>query len=170
MVWDTEAGPPVLTLEFEKQPLGSLENPAELEAEQHVTLSRRASWVSRMLSVMAGSSSTTRSSSLSRWTQRSLAITEDWERFIHTRKRERADNFMDTGYLAVPEATYSRPTTMSSSTSNGDKVLGRANSMLPIPKVRSFDRLSQGTFGRVTVRAHSYQSSPSSNSKNLEDY
>lgn len=165
--WDTETGPPVLTLDFEKQPLGSLENPAELDSED-TALSRRASWMSRMLSIMARSSTTTRSSSLSRWTQRSLATSGDWERFIHPRRRER-DDIIDSAFLTVPEATYSRPTTMSSSTTNGDKVLGRMNSMLAIPKVRSFDRLSQGTFGKVTVRPHSYHSNPSSNSKNLED-
>lgn len=164
VVWDTETGPPVLTLEFEKQPLGTLENPAELDGEQGVLLSRRASWVSRMLSVMAGSSTTTRSSSLSRWTQRSLATSGDWERFIHPRKRERADLLINPGFLTVPETTYSRPATMSSSTTDGDKVLGRMNSMLVMPKVRSFDRLSDGTFGRMTMRAHSYHSKSSEDS------
>lgn len=164
--WDTETGPPVLTLEFEKQPLGALEGPAELDGAQEVPLSRRASWVSRMLSVVAGSSSTTRSSSLSRWTQRSLATSGEWERFMHPRKRERADFLTQPGFLAVPEATYSRPATMSSSTTDGDKVLGRMHSMLlGVPKVRSFDRLSDGTFGRVTVRAHSYHSKSSEDSR-----
>lgn len=164
--WDTEVGPPVLRLEFEK-PLESLDNSAELEGDQELRLSRRASWISRMLSWVGRSSMTTRSSSRSRWTQRSLTMSGDWERLIQE-KSERDDT--EAGFLTLPEATYSRPTTMSSSMSHGDKVLGRPSTMCALPKakVRDFDRLSQGTFGRVTVRAQSYHSSPSRNSKSFD--
>ncbi|ORY60288.1 uncharacterized protein BCR38DRAFT_477100 [Pseudomassariella vexata] len=104
------------------KPLGTRENPAELEAtEAAVRLSRSFSWmsrVSRMLSKAAGAQgsmtlSTTRASSLtsaSRWTRQSEMSMQtglgsgsgsgDWEAFV----RERWP-----GGLTVPAGTYEMP-------------------------------------------------------------
>lgn len=155
---------PVDILDFEKS-LGTRQNPAELEANEaqrlSQRLSQRASWVSRMLSKVARSSISTRSSSRSRWTQRSLAHTGDWEVIPVYEKTGRADE--DVGRWTILGTTDPRPTAMISCPGDDGKYdeksfvsLG-AHLDLP-PKVRNFDRLSQGTFGRVIVRRRSFDS------------
>lgn len=150
-------------LDFEKS-LGTRQNPAELEAnEAHwpsQRLSQRASWVSRMLSRVAHSSVSTRSSSRSRWTQRSLAHTGNWETVVQEKSSRTDEN---AGGLATIGMTDSRPITTSSYESDGGKYDGKAfgsfGAYLDLPpKVRTFDRLSQGTFGRVIVRRRSFDS------------
>lgn len=156
---DASVMAPVDMLEFEKS-LALGQGPAELE-DQTQRLSQRASWVSRMLSRVAHSSISTRSSSRSRWTQRSLAHTDDWEVFVRE-KTGRADG--DTEGVATPGIAYSRPTTTSSYWSDDGKPFWLFDTNLDLPpKVRNFDRLSEGTFGRVVVRGRSVQSNPSWN-------
>lgn len=157
---DDRAGPAELDGEIDspieipasEKPLGSPENPAELEVYHNTRRSSlRESWVSRVLSRVARSSTSTRSSSRSRWTQRSLGVSGDWETFIQT-KNEPTTNW--PGLLSVPDTAYSRPNTMASSASDGDRTLRQ------LPKMRSFDRLSQGTFGNVIVRGRSSAQGP----------
>lgn len=161
---DSETGPTLVETQRFEKPLGSKDNPAELEGSQDQRLSLRASWVSRMLSMVARSSTTTRSSSRSRWTQRSLAKSGDWETFLHgkTGKREKRDTWSEPGRgpPMLPDATYSRPITMSSDFPyDDDDIFNETRSSVGVAKVRSFDRLSEGTFGRVLVRRRSSVSS-----------
>lgn len=130
--------------------LGSKDNPAELEADQSQHLSEQASWISRMLSRVARSSSaSTRSSSRSRWTQRSLATSGDWETFIQEKTgRPSREPWIST----APEAVHSRP---ASCLGDDGRSVEKAGPIIGPPKLRSFDRLSQGTFGKVIVRGRS---------------
>lgn len=142
--------------DFEKS-LGTTQNPAELEATEMRRLSQRASWVSRMLSKVAHSSISTRSSSRSRWTQRSVAHTGDWEVFVQE-KPGRVEE--DEEELTTAEKAHNRPITTSSYDEDDDKTAGSFSTYLQLPpKVRTFDRLSQGTFGRVIVRSRSFDPS-----------
>lgn len=136
-----------------RQPLGSRENPAEMEGDLEYVhgLTRQASWISRFLSRIPRSSTTT--SSRSRWTQRSLSLSGDWETLLHEK---------DGGGVAVPDVVYSRPGTLSWSNSDEDIFHGKKPSLREPAKVRSFDRLSEGTFGRVLVRGKSPGASSSS--------
>lgn len=144
-----------------EKPLGSKQNPAELEANQPQRLSQRASWVSRMLSRVGHSSISTRSSSRSRWTQRSLTPSGDWEMFVRE-TNDMADG--DREGLITSAVTRSRPTTTSSYWNEEGKAFWLFDTHVDVPpKVRSFDRLSEGTFGRVVVRGRSLGSSPSRN-------
>lgn len=146
---------PIGITDFEKS-LGSRQNPAELEANEIQRLSQRASWVSRMLSKVAHSSISTRSSSRSRWTQRSVAHTGDWEMFVQG-KAGRVEE--DEEGLTKAGMAQSRPTAASSYVEDDDKAFGSFSTYLELPaKVRTFDRLSQGTFGRVIVRSRSFES------------
>lgn len=146
---------PIGITDFEKS-LGSRQHPAELEANEIRRLSQRASWVSRMLSKVAHSSISTRSSSRSRWTQRSVAHTGDWEMFVQE-KAGRVEE--DEEGLTKAGMAQSRLTAASSYDEDDDKAFGSFSTYLELPaKVRTFDRLSQGTFGRVIVRSRSFES------------
>lgn len=146
---------PIGITEFEKS-LGSRQNPAELEANEIQRLSQRASWVSRMLSKVAHSSISTRSSSRSRWTQRSVAHTGDWEMFVQGKAGTVEE---DEDGLAKAAMAHPRSIAASSYEEDDDKALGSFSTYLELPpKVRTFDRLSQGTFGRVIVRSRSFDS------------
>lgn len=140
---------PIHQLEIDKM-FGSKENPAELEADQSQHLSARASWISRMLSWVAlSSTASTRSSSRSRWTQRSLTNSGDWETFIQE-KTERASH--EPSVLTTFEAVRAQ----SASYINDDgRPVEKLGSLMELQKMRSFDRLSQGTFGKVIVRGRS---------------
>lgn len=165
---DTDMVLPTVILEAEK-PLGSTENPAELDGDETQRLSQRASWVSRLLSRVARSSIGTRSSSQSRWTQRSLARSGGWEPFPEEAKggggggeREGEEGFFDHDALAVPRLAHvaARPRTMSSSSRDeaaheGPPAGPRLSAPAAITRFRSFDRLSTGTFGAVVVRGRS---------------
>lgn len=185
---DTEMGLPTVVVvveEAEQKPLGSTDNPAELEGDQAQRLSQRASWVSRLLSRVAArsSSTTTRSSSQSRWTQRSLARSGGWEPFPEEKggggggrlERAEVDFYHDYDDLpAVPRLartrTRSRPRTMSSSPPDHAREEAAGSSRLSAPpaitRFRSFDRLSAGTFGAVIVRGRSPGSNTSRQSGN----
>lgn len=135
-------------------PSGSSEDPAELDAEETQVYPQRGSWVSRILSRVALSSVGTRSSSQSRWTQRSLARSAGWEPFPEE-KEEGEESGLEV--LAVPKrAVHSRPRTASSSYPDETHELPAG---LTFPRLvvrsRSFDRLSTGTFGNVIVRDRS---------------
>lgn len=148
---------PIGMPDFEKS-LGSTQNPAELEANEIKRLSQRASWVSRMLSKVAHSSISTRSSSRSRWTQRSVAHTGDWEVFVQE-KPGRVEE--DEEELTMAELAHNRPIATSSYDEDDDKTSGSFSTYLQLPpKVRTFDRLSQGTFGRVIVKSRSLDPIP----------
>lgn len=192
--------PSVAVVEKNKPPpLGTADNPAELDGgldQQRQRLSQRASWVSRMLSRVARSSTTTRSTSTSRWTQRSLARSGGWEVFMEEgsegaegegeekekmkkkREKERKSEWLEFEgqhhqVLTVPQggpaARSSRPATMFSSSDAGaaghqDAAGSRGRLSVPVAvptRFRSFDRLSQGTFGMVKVRGRSPSAGPS---------
>lgn len=112
------------------------------------TPSRHGSWVSRvsrMLSRAARSSTTSRSSSRSRsrsgWTTRRPA-SEEWEHFFQGRG--------GPGGLTVPNLTYTRPSSTASTSSYPDDrkdFFDLEDAARRLPKISSFDRLSEGTFG-----------------------
>ncbi|KAK2607098.1 hypothetical protein N8I77_005803 [Diaporthe amygdali] len=117
--------------------------PAELDDVQEGTPSRHGSWVSRvsrMLSRAARSSTTSRSSSRSRsrsrWTRRPAS--EEWEHFFQGR---------GPGGLTVPQVTYTRPSSIDSSFPDDRKDFDLEDAARRLPKISSFDRLSEGTFG-----------------------
>lgn len=149
---DAERGLPTVAAEAEK-PLGSADSPAELEGDEAQRLSQRASWVSRLLSRVARSSTGTRSSSQSRWTQRSLARSGGWEPFPE--EKGGTEDF-EHQVLAMPRLAHPRPRTMPSSSPDGlREAAGRLSPPPAITRFRSFDRLSEGTFGRVIIRGRS---------------
>ncbi|KAG8163968.1 hypothetical protein KVR01_005886 [Diaporthe batatas] len=114
------------------------------------TPSRHGSWVSRvsrMLSRAARSSTTSRSSSRSRsrsaWggapSSSRRPPSEEWDHFFQ-------------GSLTVPHLTYSRPSSMASFASfpgdrKDDYYFDLEGAARRLPKIDSFDRLSEGTFG-----------------------
>lgn len=115
------------------------------------TPSRHGSWVSRvsrMLSRAARSSTTSRSSSRSRsrsaWggapSSSRRPASEEWDHFFR-------------GSLTVPNLTYTRPSSTASSSSSypgdhkDDRYFDLERSARRLPKIGSFDRLSDGTFG-----------------------
>lgn len=122
---------------------------AELYDSHEGTPSRHGSWVSRvsrMLSRAARSSTTSRSSSRSR--SRSGRTTrrpasEEWEHFFQGRG--------GPGGLTVPNLTYTRPSSTASSSSymddRKDDFFDLEDEARQLPKIISFDRLSEGTFG-----------------------
>ncbi|KAK7740296.1 hypothetical protein SLS63_001498 [Diaporthe eres] len=113
------------------------------------TPSRHGSWVSRvsrMLSRAARSSTTSRSSSRSRsrsgWTAARRPASEEWEHFFQGRG--------GPGGLTVPNLTYTRPSSTASLSSYPDDrkdFFDLEDAARRLPKISSFDRLSDGTFG-----------------------
>lgn len=115
------------------------------------TPSRHGSWVSRvsrMLSRAARSSTTSRSSSRSRsrsaWggapSSSRRPASEEWDHFFQ-------------GSLTVPNLTHTRPSSTASSSSSfpddrkDDYYFDLERAARRLPKIASFDRLSEGTFG-----------------------
>lgn len=119
------------------------------------TPSRHGSWVSRvsrMLSRAARSSTTSRSSSRSRsrsgWTTTRRPASEEWEAFFQGRGGPGG------GGLTVPNLTYTRPSSTASSSSASSSFPDERKDFFDLedaarrlPKIKSFDRLSEGTFG-----------------------